>query len=257
MKKFKEIVAILLVVYMVGALLASILLAFRVLKWIRIWHWEKFPTYKRNPDLYENGLIVVANHPHLLGCMFEVWLPVLFYRDYLRHPFRLRPFSVPDKGNFPDRWYWRWIKPVAVPINRKGDATEKRHEIERLIGILKSGGICVIFAEAGRTFKGTKFQRSAKGKRVRTLEGGVAVLMQRTGAAVLPIWVEDVNEALSVDNLDPKKLYHRLPRFWEGVIVKVGNIIRFKGMQFEKKPGREKIVQDLTDALLELADEEE
>jgi len=251
-----EKMAVLLVVYPIGILLASLLLAFRTLNWIRIWHWEKFPTRGQNPDLYRNGLIVVSNHPHLLRCMFEVWLPVLFYRDYLKHPFALRPFSVPDKGNFPDRWYWRWIKPVAVPINRKGDAGEKRREIERLIEILKAGGICVIFAEAGRTFKGTKFQRSAKGKRIRTLEGGVALLAQKTNAAVLPVWVEDVNKALSADNLDPQKLYHCFPKLWEGIIVKIGDIIRFEGIKFEAKPGREEIVRGLTNALLELADEE-
>jgi len=267
MSKLKEKVArvtekikILLIVYLIGGFLAGVLFAFRGWGWIRIWRWEKFPTYKRNPGLYKNGLIVVSNHPHLLGCMLEVWLPVLFYRDYLRHPFMLRPFSVPDKSNFPDKWYWRWIKPVAVPINRKGKAEDAKHEIERLIGILKSGGICVIFAEGGRTFKGTKFQRSAKGKRVRILDRGVALLAQKTGAVVLPIWVEDVNEASSADNannLDPKKLYHRLPKFWEGVIVKVDDIIKFEGIQFKGKPGGEKIVQDLTDTLLKLADEEE
>jgi len=255
-RKSAERMAILSVVYPIGIFLAGLLFAFKALNWVRIWHWEKFPTYRRNPNLYQNGLIVVSNHPHLLRCMFEVWLPVLFYRDYLRHPFKLRPFSVPDKTNFPDRWYWCWINPVAVPINRKGDAGEKRREIEKLIGILTSGGICVIFAEAGRTFKGTKFQRSAKGKRVRTLEGGVALLAQKTKAAILPIWVEDVNKALSADNLDPQKLYHRFPRFWEGVIVKIGDIIRFESLRFEGKPGREEIVRDLTNALLELADQE-
>jgi len=260
MAKLKERVAILLVVYPVGAFLAILFFAFRALAWIKIWHWEKFPIYKRNPGLYENGLIVVSNHPHLLGCMFEVWLPVLFYRDYLRYPFRLRPFSVPDKSNFPDKWYWRWIKPVAVPINRNGKAEDARHEMKRLIEILKSGGICVIFAEGGRTFTGTKFQRSAKGKRVRILDRGVALLAQKTGAAILPIWVEDVNKTSSVDNadnLDPKKLYHRFPKFWEGVIVKVGDITRFEGIQFKGKPGGEKIVQDLTNALLELADKDQ
>ncbi len=257
MSKLKEKIAVLLVVCPVGAFLAGIFLLFRSLKWIKVWRWEKFPTHQKNPDLYKNGLIVVANHPHLLGCMFEVWLPVLFYRDYLRHPFRLRPFSVPDKGNFPDKWYWSWIKPVAVPINRKGDSSEKRHEIERLIEILKSGGICVIFAEAGRTFKGTKFQRSAKGKRVRTLEGGVALLAQKTGATILPIWVENASDTSPMDNLDPKKLYHCLPKFWEGIIIKIGNAIRFEGIKFEAKPGREKMVRSITNALLELADEEE
>lgn len=252
--KIKERIAVLLVIYPIGIFLAGLFFAFKFFGWIRIWHWERFPTYWRNPDLYKNGLIVVSNHPHLLGCMFEVWLPVLFFRDYLRHPFKLRPFSVPDKSNFPDKWYWHWIEPVAVSINRKGDAGEKRHEIERLMNILKSGGVCVVFAEAGRTFKGTVFQRSAKGKRLRTLEGGVALLVQKTGAVVQPIWVEDV-EALSANNLDPKRLYHCFPKFWKGVIVKIGNAMRFEGIRFENKPGREEIVRELTNGLLKLADE--
>lgn len=248
-KSVKEKIAVLMVIYPVGIFLVFLLCVFRILRWIKISRWERFPTYERNPNLYKNGLILISNHPSVLGCMLEVFLPVLFFRDYLKHPFRLRPFSVPDKRNFSDRWYWNWIKPVAVPIDRMGGIQKKARALLRLIKILKSGGINVIFAEGGRTFTGDEFQYSAKGKRIRTLQDGVALLIQKTGAVVLPVWVEDRIKT-SPDNPNPKKLYHRLPEFWKGVIVKIGNPIRF-----EDNLGRDEIIQTLTTALLNLADE--
>ncbi len=225
-------------VYTIGLLLGGLLYLFKALKIIRISNWERFPRRQGN-------LILVSNHPSLLEPFL---LPALFFRDYIFHPFRFTPWSTPDKKNYYDRWYWFWLRPRAVPIDRDNQR-ERARAFVLIKRILISGETVILFPEGGRTFKGSEFYYSKKGKRIRTLKEGVSLLISKTNPLVLPVWVDGAEIVLP--NL-PDKLYHTFPRFWKGVTIKIG-----EPLKFSETDSPEKIAEKLIITLLKLADEEE
>jgi 1-acyl-sn-glycerol-3-phosphate acyltransferase len=118
--------------------------------------------------------------------------------------------------------------------------------------VLNSGGIIILFAEGGRTCFGEKFQFSPGGKKIRVLKNGVGWLALKTGATVLPVWVEGTDKVLP-NSPDRRKLFC-FPRFGGRITIKIGNPLRFqKGSQYLDK---EQITSIIKNALLELADEE-
>jgi len=239
-EKIVDLIVLFLAVYIVGTLVAILFYLFRLIGRIRVLHQERFPHY-------QGKLIVVSNHLSLLE---PILLPALFFKEFFFHPIRFSPWSTPDKKNYYDRWYWFWLRPRAVPIQRAG-GREILKALFRLKKILNSGGIVILFPEGGRTFKGTEFFYSEKGERIRTLKEGVGWLALKTGALVLPIWVNGADNVLP-NSLDPEKLYHTYPRVWRKLTIKIGRPLRFL-----EKEGKEEVVQKLLTSLLALADEEE
>ncbi len=228
-------ITLLTAMYTIGFLVGVLLYLLKGLRRIRISHWERFPRRQGN-------LLVVSNHPSLVE---PILLPALFFREYFFHPFKLTPWSIPDKTNYYDRWYWFWSRPRAIPVDRKN----KRAELKaffKMKKVLISGGRIVFFPEAGRTFKGEEFFYSKEGKRIRTLKEGAGLLVMKTGAAVLPIWVEGTDKVLPNSR---DKLYHCFPRLWKKVTIKIGEPLKFE------KTNQEEITQKLVTTLLRLADE--
>jgi len=238
-------IVILVWVYPVAVFLAFLFILFKSWKRIRIIHPERFPYGQGN-------VILLANHPELDETII---LPIMLYRNYLLHPFKLRSWSTPDKKNYYDRWYWYWLlRYVAVPIDRS-NKRERSNSFRRLAKILISGGVEVFFGEGGRTRKGTDFFYSLSGKnKIRPLQKGVALLIRRTGALVVPIWVQYKERALNL----PDKVYFVSLIFvlfltlWkkEAITIKIG-----KPLRFQRSDSREEITQKLVTTLLELADE--
>jgi len=227
-------------VYTIGVLMAFLLYLFRALGIIRILHWERFPRRQGN-------LIVVSNHPSLVE---PILILALFFRDYLVHPFKFSPWSTPDKINYYDKWYWFWLRPRTIPIDRSSVREELKafFQMKKIVG---SRGILVFFPEGGRTFKGKEFFHSEKKrKKLRLFKQGVGWLILRTNALVLPIWVDGTEEFLP--NL-PNKLYHTFPRFWKKITIKIGEPLRFQKSEVNSREG---ITQKLITTLLNLADEE-
>jgi len=238
MKRIINTIVYLGVTYPAGILLWSIFSLLKLLKRIQILHWERFPHWQGN-------IILVSNHPSLVEPLL---LPVLFFREFFFHPFRFKPWSTPDKKNYYDPWYWFWIRPVSIPIDR----TDKIGELKTLFKMrntLKSGGVLILFPEGGRTFKGEEFLYSEKGNRIRILKEGVGWLVMKTKPLVIPVWVEGSDKMLP--NL-PDKLYHTFPRIWRKTIIKIGNPLKFGNPD-----GKEEVTQKLAITLLNLADEEE
>ena len=233
----KDKILIVLAIYTIGLLLGLFLYLLRILKWVKIEHWERFPKRQKR-------VLIVSNHPSLLEV---VLVPVLFFRDYIFHPFDFSPWNVPDKKNYFDRWYWAWAKTRLIPINRENDR-EAFKALRRIKEILNLGGIVVLFPEGGRTFKGEKFFYSENGKKIRRLKEGVGWLILKTNPLIVPVWIDGAEEVLPNK---PDKLYHCIPRFWKGMTVKIGEPIHVEG----KKKGE--ITQEIALTLLKLADEEE
>lgn len=244
MKKISENIRIFLTVYAAGIFLALLINLLRFLGIIRILNWKRFP---RN----QGNLIVVANHPSL----FEpILLPVLFWRDYLSHPFELLPMSTPDRKNF-DKWFWFWAKPSFVFIDRD-KPRETVRALHKMKKIVNSGGILILFGEGTRTFKaverGNYFSSEKKGKKLGFLKEGVGFLVLKTNATVLPIWVDGAEEFFpNTIWIEGQKSRFPFPRFWKKVTVKIGKPLRFE------KTDKVDIIQKVANTLLELADEEE
>jgi 1-acyl-sn-glycerol-3-phosphate acyltransferase len=241
MKKVIDTIVFLGITYPYGVLSGIIFQILCALRVIRVLYWERFPHRQDN-------LILVSNHPSLLEPFL---LPALFFKDYLFHPLKYAPWSTPDKSNFYDRWYWFWARPRTIPVDRGEERKEARSVIQ-MKNVLNSGGIIILFAEGGRTCFGEKFQFSPGGKKIRVLKNGVGWLALKTGATVLPVWVEGTDKVLP-NSPDRRKLFC-FPRFGGRITIKIGNPLRFqKGSQYLDK---EQITSIIKNALLELADEE-
>ena len=185
--------------------------------------------------------ILVANHPSLLE---PVLVPLSFFRKYALHPLRLLPWNVPERSHFYDPWFFAWSRCHSIPVDRQDRslATNKA-TLRKMKQVLQDGQPLILFAEGGRTFKGKEFSYSAKGKRLRKLQKGVAWLVKQTGARVLPIWIDGSEKVF------PYK--ERFPKFWRArIIIKVG-----RPLNFSASLSTEAILEKITVDLLKLADQ--
>ncbi len=212
----------------------------RFLNIIRVFHYERFPRYQEN-------LVLVANHPSLLEPLL---LPALFFPEYIFYPRKLVPWSTPDKRNYWDRWYFFWIKPRAIPVDR-GNRLAEMKSLLQMKKVLNSGGRIILFPEGGRTFRGRKFLYSKTRRKIRELKEGIGWLVLKTKALIVPIWVEGTDKVLP-----NSRFYSRYPflRFWKRITIKIGKPQRFQSQRFQKI---KQVTERITQALLELADEEE
>jgi len=245
MKKIVKNIGVFLVVYTIVIFIAFLMYLFKLFGRLKILHWERFPTHRSNSGVYKNGLIVVSNHISLLE---PLMLPALFYQDYLPHPIKFIPYSVPDRKNY-DRWFWFWARARMIYVER-GNPREELRAFQRIKKVLNAGKIVIIFPEGTRTFKAKSYSYSAGGKKIGHLEEGIAYLILKTGATVLPIWVEGADEFFpNTIWAEGQKSKFPFPRFWKKVTVKVGKPVKFE------KTNKTDIIQKVANTLLELADE--
>jgi len=232
----KEKILLILVIYTFGIILGLLFCLLRILGRIKIVHKERFPKE-------EQKVLVISNHPSLLE---PVLLPLLFFRQYIFHPFRSTPWNVPDKANYFDKWYWSWAKVRLIPVDRT-DMKKAVEALRKIEQVLKAGHSAIIFPEGGRTSSGEEHFTSKKGAELRKLKGGVGRLISKTDPLIQLVWV---NGAENVLPNKPGRLYHCFPRFWRVVEIKLGKPFYCTGID------RDAIMQEITWKLLELADEE-
>jgi 1-acyl-sn-glycerol-3-phosphate acyltransferase len=234
-------------IYTIGVFLGCVFYTLKIFKVVRVLNKERIPHN-------HNGLIVISNHPSLLE---PILIPLLFFWDYILHPFKLCPINIPDKTNYLDKWYWWWLRLYAIPINRK-DKREGIGALFKMRKVLNAGGIIIPFTEGGRTCFGKAFAYSNNGKKIRisdevdkTTEGarGISWLISQTNPTVLFIWVEGAEKVLP-NSSDRKKLYQIPPNFREQVTIKIG-----KPVCFLKGYSKNKMAEELTSNLLNLANE--
>ena len=246
MKKIIHKLLFLLAIYTMGTALGLTFLILRLLGRIEILHQERFPKYNRNPELFKNGLIVISNHLSLLEPLI---VSALFFDQYFFHPFRLSPWNIPEEKNY-DNKFWKWAKARIIWVDR----TDSRKAIEtfkKAKNVVNKGGILIIFPEGGRTFKRKHKLSSKKNKKIGVLQEGIGLLILKTQAPVLPIWIEGSDKVFpNTLWIDEKTSKFSFPRFWKKITVKIGNITEFE------KSSRVEITQEVGIKLLELADEE-
>lgn len=138
-----------------------------------------------------------------------------------------------------------------IPIDRRKKGEEAR-SLYRIKEVLDGKGIVIIFPEGGRTNKGNNFLYSEKGNRIRELKNGIGWLVVRTGALVLPVWVEGTDTLLPNH---PTKLFSTF-RLQGRATIKIGVPLDF-GRVTKRFGSAERVTQQIAHSLLELADEEE
>ena len=237
MKKIIKTIVFLGMTYIYGSFSGVLFHLFRTLGIIKVLYYERFPRYQGN-------LILVSNHPSLLEPLL---LPALFFPEYILYPRRLTPWSAPDKKNYWDKWFYFWMKPRAIPIDR-GNRNGELKALFQMKEILRLGGRIILFPEGGRTFKGTNFLYSRMRKKLRELKNGIGWLVSRTEAVVVPVWIE------GTENVLPNNKFPFL-RVWRKITIKIGQPLEFP--ESPENNAKEKITQRITNALLKLADEEE
>lgn len=226
----------------------------------------KFVRFDRFP-IWEGKLIMVSNHPSLLEPIIlplmgfpwmnfpwvfsPQWTRMKFSLTWFRNlqkefslPKKLTPANLPDRQNFFDHGWWRLFQAINVPVDRNGGPQGRISTALALKSILENGGRVLIFPEGGRTFKAVwrgRF-RSIGGRELGKPKDGAAWLAMKTGARILPIWIE------GTDNVLPNNKFPVL-RLWHKVTIKVGDPFSVKGET------RKEVTSEITEALLRLADE--
>ena len=247
--------------YLIGPTLGVLICLLEAFGRIRFLHFERFP-------LWEGKLIIVSNHPSLLEPVIlpllgfpwmnfpwvfsPLWTRIEFswqwfkelQKEFSLHK-KLIPANVPDKDNFYDPPYWRVFQVINVPVDRNGGTQRRVSTVFALKRILEHGGRALIFPEGSRTFKAVRKSRisSANGKQLGELKDGAAWLALKTGAKVIPIWVEGTDTVLP-NNKFP------FPRLWHSVKIKIGSPL------FVQACTRKEATMEIAQALLRLADEE-
>lgn len=231
---------ILLVVYTVGPAIRTVFLFF---KWI-----GKIKIANQEIPRLEPGAIVIANHPDLLDCMFEIFLvPAIFFPQIALHPLRLAPYFTPDRRNFTDKWWWAWLRPMAISVDRSKEHGGVREARKMLDTASEHKRVMMLLPEGGRTCTGKIFRWSrSKRKKIRDLKRSVGWLISRTQAPVLTMWLENGNPPDQ-----PAKRLFSWPSFKRGpILVRLG-----KFMQFSREDDSVQITDKIANNLLELADQ--
>ena len=238
MQKIIDLVVFLIVIYSVGVVLGLAFLLLKVTGRIKVLHPERFPR--------KESFLLVSNHPSLADPIVVLYL---FFPDMLFHPLKFTPLHTPDIKNFYNPWYFFWIRPFSIPIdrNREGGSVSPLRRMQRF---LENGKRIILFPEGGRTNskEGVKFLYSKKGKRIRELTQGVGWLAVNTGVPVIPVWIEGTDEFLP----NTPNIRFVFPRFWKKILIKIRNPLSFDRTTKEAEEATEKIEE----ALLFLADEE-
>ena len=259
-KKLLNELKFLTVNFILAPLLGLTICWLEALQRIKIRNFNRFPQW-------EEKLIVVSNHPALLE---PVILPVMGF-PWMNFPWifsplwqRIRPslnwfrelqrefslskklilVNLPDKKNFYDPLYMNILQGINIPVDRGNKTQARISTVFVLKRILENGGRVLIFPEGTRTFKTIKATRfiTKSGKELGKLKDGAGWLALKTGAKILPIWVEGTDKVL------PNNKFF-FPRLWHSMTIKIGNPFLIRGNN------RQEATLEIAKALLELAGE--
>jgi 1-acyl-sn-glycerol-3-phosphate acyltransferase len=245
MKKFFANIVVLLMVFFVGT---ATRIVYLILKWterIKIANPENFPRLR-------SKMIIVSNHPDLLGCQYEIFLiPGIIVPQVFLHPLKFSPWFTLDKHNFTDKWYWAWLKPRAIAVQR-GETNQGTGEARKILNVLNElNGVMIYFPEAGRTCTGKKFMFSKSGKKkIRILKNSVGSLILKTQASFVTMWLENGEVPLQ-----PGKKLFSWPRFnGKPIVVRFGKFVELD--EILKAKSAAELTDLIAESLLELADQE-
>jgi 1-acyl-sn-glycerol-3-phosphate acyltransferase len=247
LKKVIEWLSVLLVVYIIGLLLYLFMWGLRILGRIKVTNPDRLPSFRRNPELFEKGFIVVANHPSLIDPLL---ISILMGYLYLSHPFRFIPHNMAEEKNYRN-WFWRsWAKKAIIWIKR-GSSSSMRNALRETKELLvERKGLLMIHPEGGRTEGGKTspkmgWLKSKTGRKIRPLGNGIGWIAENTGAPVLLIWIDGSQRIMP----NRTNKFYSFPRLWRKMRIEVGSTFTFDGDPANL------ITTKISLALLDLADE--
>lgn len=189
---------------------------------------------------HKGGMIIIYNHPSLYE---PAMLPLVLFPKYL---FSLKhiPYSVPDKRNFYDKWWFAPFKIFCVPIERENANTTLR-SLREIRGKLKNDGIVIISPEGGRTFKRERFI-SLRDKKIGKFQNGISIILKGVplNTIILPIWTEG-GDTIIPNRHDFSSNAYLFPRLWNKLELTIGEPV---------KAGEVKNLEHLEHILLNTAD---
>jgi len=245
----KEKIKLLVVVWSIGLLGGLLFWLLRMTKRVKV---DGYDRRKLIPK--DRGLILIHNHPSLWE---PALLPFLFFPWYL-FSLRFVPFSAPDKKNYYDKWWFCFLRPICIPIERgnpKGEARALKEIQEHLV----QGKVLILAPEGGRTFKGEEFRVTREGridnvvrglpeiylgdnKRLRRFKPGISWLIFNTKTKILPVWTE------GGEGVIPNEFSFKLPfpRLWRQTRIKIGEPLHLGELP------KDEIIEFLEDSILKV-----
>lgn len=185
----------------------------------------------------DNGvLVVIHNHPSL----WEVFaLPCILFFPFYLFDKRFIPYSVPDRTNYSQLWFW-FVKPFVIPMERRNKG-KLLTDIRTLVKEIKKIKVLIMAPEGGRTFKGKQFKfidkqgQIIRGSdwnevkdspaKIRVFERGISYLVERTAAKIVWVWIEIKKDITPNPYRFPKYPYFLWYRFWRKVRIRIGESI--------------------------------
>ena len=234
MEKTINAAMFLLFTYPFGVFVGITFWLFRLLSIAKVQGWENFPSWRP-------GVLVVSNHPSLLE---PIILTGMFFHEFLFRPFKYAPWNMAEIKNFGGLLF-RLFRTRMILVKR-GDRPSEVRALKQAREILQSGGAMILFPEGGRTSSGGSFLFSESGKKkIREFRGGFAWLAKKTGATVLPVWVEGTDRVLPNTN----RITYRHLKFWKRVVIKLGRPLHFESEDLDE------ITRTVEAVVLKLADQ--
>jgi 1-acyl-sn-glycerol-3-phosphate acyltransferase len=193
------------------------------------------------------GLIIICNHPSL----YEPFLlPFLFASPRCLFSLKAVPYSLVDKKNYYDKWWFRLFRFFSVPIERENPRKEAETIEKTLRPMLEEGKILILFPEATRTFRGINYRGgkySRSGQALARFPQGLSKLFYDMDCLVLLVWTRG-GDRIIPNEVDFSRTISRIPRIWRQIKIKVGDLLEIRNI-----PEKE-IIDWLEDTLLSLAE---
>jgi len=190
---------------------------------------------KRHLQTAKPPLLFCSNHVSMLDDAF-VGALVFMPRGLWNYGFL--PYHLPEKKNFFKGPFFSWLMRAAkcVPVTRGEGVFQPG--MEKLIRLLKRGGVAYVYPEGTRTRTG----EIGRGKI------GVGRLVRETGARVIPCYHFGLDQVLPIG--------HKIPRFGKRVKIWIGEALDFSSyMNLPNSPKTWQMISDhIIDAIRRIRD---
>lgn len=238
MGKILKALGMLFLIYTLGLFLSLCFEFLRMTGRVRI----RYPANIRGRG---SGMIVFSNHPSLMD---PVLVPVaLFAPRWFAKPFKVMPWSVADKKNYIDKWYYFFLRLArVVPVRTNSDGERSDFlALRKMFRAVRSGDNLIIYPEGTRTAKTKKRYEIAGGKQLGYFRPGIEFLLRHSSSEFLPVWIEGTEKVMPVGSW--------FPAFWRSPIaIVIGEPFTNEGDAVPKDPDERR--RFLEEKLIDLAE---
>jgi len=183
---------------------------------------------RRHLQAAKPPFLFCSNHVSMLD---DAFVGALVFMPRGLWDFSFLPYHLPEKKNFFKGPFFSWLMRAAkcVPVTRGEGVFQPG--MEKLIRLLKRGGVAYVYPEGTRTRTG----EIGRGKI------GVGRLVRETGAGVIPCYHFGLDQVLPIG--------HKIPRFGRQVKIWIGEALDFSS--YMSLPNSPKTWQMISDNIIE------